>query len=131
MYTRLKKRITIDQESQAFLLILLASLLLFNNGFYLLVPCVVLFYILYHLQQPNKPGIFSVIALQHFMQIIAAVILCNYLEKDINYNTPSRSTAVVTASIGLIFLLAPVYYFQSKLPAQTISSLRQYTSRLS
>lgn len=125
------KRITIDQESQAFLLILLASLLLFNNGLYLLVPCAVLFYVLYNLQQPNKPGIFSVIALQHFMQIIAAVILCNYLGKDINYNTPSRSTAVVAASIGLIFLLAPVYYFQSKIPPQTISSLRQYAARLS
>lgn len=117
------KRIRIDEQSQFFLLVFCLGLLLFNNGFYLFFPVAVIYVLLYQLQQPYKPGIFSLIAMQHFLQIAAGVWLCNYLGKDINYNTASRATAIVASSVGLCFLLGPIVYYQGKIPAQSRKSL--------
>src|SRR5207342_1831849 len=66
-----------------------------------------------------------------FLQIAAGVWLCNYLDKDIDFNTDSRSTATIASCLGLIFMLAPVYYFQNRIPAQTLTSLRAYAYRFS
>ena len=121
-----KKRINIDEQSSFLLMALCLSLLLFNNGFYLFFPVAVIYLLLYLLQQPYKPGVFSMIAIQHFLQIAAAVWLCNYLGEDIDYNTRSRSTAIIASSIGLCFLLAPIIYYQHKLPNQSRKSLTQY-----
>jgi len=117
------KRIRIDEQSRFFLLVLCLGLLLFNNGIYLFFPVAVIYVLLYQLQQPYKPGVFTLIALQHFLQIAAGVWLCNYLGKDINYNTSSRATAIVASSIGLCFLLGPIVYYQGKIPAQSRKSL--------
>jgi hypothetical protein len=97
--------------------------LVLPNGVYLFFPSVCLLLIFSFLQQPYKSSIFSFIAVQHFLQIVAAVVLCNYLGKDINYNTPFRSTATIVSSIGLIVLLIPVMYVQRELPSQTRESL--------
>ena len=125
------KHIKIDEQSKFFLLVILLSLLLFDNGFYMAIPTAALYYILYNLQQPNKPGVFSIITLQHFLNIIAAVWLANYLGKDINYRSPSQASAVVASSFGLVFLMAPIYYFQNKIPAQTKETLRNSILRFS
>jgi hypothetical protein len=125
------KRIKIDEQSSFLLAALCMSLLIFDNGFYLFFPVVVIYLLIYLLQQPYKPGVFSLIAMQHFMQIAAAVWLCNFLGKDINYNTPSRSTAVIASSIGLCFLLAPIIYYQSKIPNQSRNSLKDYIDHFS
>ncbi len=125
------KRIKVDEQSSFLLGAICISLLIFNNGFYLFFPVFIIYILLYRLQQPYKPGIFSLIAIQHFLQIAAAVWLCNFLEKDINYNTPSRSTAVIASSIGLCFLLSPIIYYQNKIPPQTIESLKQWVNQFS
>lgn len=117
------KRIRVDEQSRFFLLVICIGLLAFNNGFYLFFPVAVIYVLLYQLQQPYKPGVFSLIALQHFLQIAAGVWLCNYLGKDINYNTSSRATAIIASSIGLCFLLGPIIYYQGKIPAQSRKSL--------
>jgi hypothetical protein len=125
------KHIKIDEQSKFLLIVILFSLLLFNNGFYMFLPLAVLYIILYNLQQPYKPAVFSLIAAQHFINIIAGVWLCNYLGKDINYRSPSQSTAIIACSIGLVFLMLPVLYFQNKIPAQTRFSLKTYADKFS
>ena len=125
------KRIKIDEQSSFLLTAMCLILLIFENGFYLFFPVLIIYLLLYLLQQPFKPGVFSLIALQHFLQIAAAVWLCNFLGKDINYNTPSRSTAVIASSIGLCFLLAPIIYYQNKIPTQSRKSLTGYISQFS
>ena len=125
------KFIKIDEQSKFLLLTVLLSLLLMSNGFYLFVTTATIFLILYVLQQPFKPAVFSFIALQHFLQIAAGVWLCNYLGKNIDYNTASRSTATIACCIGLICLMLPILYVQNKIPSQTFASLRMYTNQFS
>ena len=127
----MKKRIKIDEQSTFLLVTICLGLLLFDNGFYLFFPVAIIYALLYYLQEPYKPGVFSLIALQHFLQIAAAVWLCNYLGKDIDYNTNSRSTATIASSVGLCFMLAPIIYYHSKIPAQTRKSLFDYVSNYS
>ena len=126
-----KNRIKIDEQSSFLLTAVCLSLLLFNNGFYLFFPVAIIYLLLYLLQQPYKPGVFSLIAIQHFLQIAAGVWLCNYLGLDIDYNTPSRSTAIIASSIGLCFLLAPIIYYHHDLPNQTRKTLTGYVSNFS
>ncbi|MCW3090886.1 MAG: hypothetical protein JWP81_1955 [Ferruginibacter sp.] len=125
------KNIKIDEHSQFLLMTVLLSLLLMKNGFYLFVTTATIFLALYILQQPFKPGVFSIFAVQHFLQIAAGVWLCNYLGQDIDYNTNSRSTATIAGCVGIFFLLAPVYYVQNKIPTQTFASLRAFTQQFS
>ncbi len=123
--------IKIDEQSKFLLIVILMSMLLYNNGIYLFATLAVLFIILYNLTQPFKPAVFSLIAVQHFINITAGVWLANYLEKDINYRSLSSATAIIACTIGLIFLMAPILYFQNKLPAQTRVSLKTYVDKLS
>jgi hypothetical protein len=123
--------IKIDEQSKFLLFTILLSLLMFQNGFYLFFTTATVYFILYFLQQPYKPGVFSVLAIQHFLQISTGVWLCNYLGKEIDYNTYNRSTATIASCIGLLFLLAPVFYIQNNIPKQTFVSLRVYANKFS
>ncbi len=125
------KYIKIDEQSKFLLIAIAFCLLLANNGFYLFITTATLYLILYLLQQPYKPAIFSLIVIQHFLQIAAGIWLCNYLGKDIDFNTENRSTATIAATIGLFFLIAPVWYFQNRLPGQTFDTLRSYADKFS
>lgn len=122
------KAIKVDEQSSFLLVVICLSLLLFNNGFYLFFPVLIIYLVLYLLQQPYKPGVFSLIAIQHFLQIAAAVWLCNFLDKDINYNTHSRSTAIIASSVGLCFLMAPIIYYHRKMPSQSRKSLSEHVN---
>jgi len=102
-----------------------------NNGFYIFLPLLTVLALLYHLQQPFKPGVFSLIVFQHFLQIAAGVWLCNYLDKDINYDTPSRSVATVASCVGLVFLMLPIVYIHNRMPKQSFASLRNSVSQFS
>ena len=125
------KHIKIDQLSLFVIFSLCVGLILLNNGFYIFLPVATLILLFYWLQQPYKPGVFTLILIQHFFQIASAVWLCNYLDKDINYNTSSRSTAIIASSIGLCFLLAPIIHYHQSTIVQTKKSLSTYVKNFS
>src|SRR5687767_2232448 len=74
------KRIFFDSESKGIFIIILCSQLLWLNGYYLFGCFLTLYLIFYHLQQPLKSGVFTLIALNHFLQIIAAVWQANSVD---------------------------------------------------
>lgn len=125
------QKIKVDEMSVVFIVAALALCLVLHNGFYIFLPLLTFLALFYFVQQVYKPGVFSLIIFQHYLQIAAGVWLCNYLDKDINYNTPERSTAIVAACIGLVFLMLPVIYFQAKIPRQTLTTLREAVTRFS
>jgi hypothetical protein len=124
-------KIKIDQVSTFVLFGLIAFQLLLTNGIYLFA-CLTTFTILFfYLQQVNKPGVFTLILLQHLLQIIATIFLSNYLNKDINYRSPASGTAIIVSLGGLTAMLLPVIYFQSKLPIVDVFSLKREADKLS
>src|SRR5687767_1584871 len=74
------KRIFFDSESKGIFAIILCSQLLWLNGYYLFGCFLTLYLIIYHLQQPLKSGVFTLIALNHFLQIIGAVWQANSVD---------------------------------------------------
>ena len=124
-------KIKIDNVSSFVLFCLIIVQLLIPNGFYLFA-CLGTFIILFFfLQQVHKPGVFTLILIQHTLQITATVILCNYLNKDINYRSLQSGKAVLASLVGLISMLLPVIYFQTKLPSLTKKDLVEEASKLS
>ncbi len=109
-------KIRIDELSSFFFVALSLILFLFNNGFYLFFPALFLYLLFFLVQKPLRPGVFMLLVFQHFLQISAGVWLANYLGKELNYNTPSRSVAVIASTIGLCVLMLPVIYYQNKMP---------------
>ena len=125
------KKIYFDDGAKGFLILLLGSQLFLTNGIYLFFGFICFGWLLYNLQQPFKPSIFTIVFLYHFIQISAWIWLSNYLGKDINYKSPSSGTAIITAYIGLFFLLGPVIYYQNKLPFISRAILLKHAERLS
>lgn len=125
------KRIEIDQESVVVFIALLAFQLVLPNGVYLFAAIAVVYLLCYNLQQPLKPGVFTLIALNHFLQIIAGVWQANYLDKDINFRAAFTDRATIASLIGLMCMLLPVYYYQSKLPFLKLSDLKRHAQQLS
>ncbi len=116
------KRILFDQESKAIFFVLIVSQLFFANGFYLFICVLTFSLIFYYLQQPLKPAVFTLIAFNHFLQIITAVWQANYVGKDINFRAPYMSDAIVASLIGMGFLFFPIIYFQNKIPGLSLNS---------
>jgi hypothetical protein len=125
------KYIVFDQESKVIIFIVLCTQLLFPNGFYLFISMLTIFLIFYYLQQPLKPGVFTIIAMNHFLQIIAAVWQANIVGKGINYRSPEMSEATVASLIGLTVMFVPIIYFQNKLPSLSLARLRYEADKLS
>jgi hypothetical protein len=107
------------------------SQLFFSNAIYLTTGALVFGYMISRLQTPYKPSIFTIIFLYHFIQISAWVWMVNYLDVDIDYKSPHSGTAVMLAYVGLMILLAPVIYFNDKLPNVSFSTLKKYADKLS
>jgi hypothetical protein len=116
-------KVKIDELSSFFFVALSLILLLFNNGFYLFFPAFILYLLFFLVQKPLRPGVFMLIVFQHFLQISAGVWLANYLGKELNFNTPSRSDSIIASTIGLCFLMMPSIYFQNKIPRYSSSQL--------
>jgi hypothetical protein len=121
-------RLKLDPISKFIVLCILLFELILPNGFFIFFPSLVLLAVITFLQQPYKASIFTFVAIQHYIQIVAAALLCNYLGKDINYNTPFRGTVIIVSSIGVIALLAPVMFIQNEVPNQTRESLTKSAS---
>jgi hypothetical protein len=126
-----RDRIFLDQESKVIFFIILAVQLVLGNGFYLFISVLTIYIILYYLQQPLKPGVFTVIALNHFLQIVAAVWQADSVGKDINFRSPEMSSAVIASLIGLLVMFLPIIYFQNKLPVLSRERLKKEAEKLS
>jgi hypothetical protein len=124
-------KINFDDGAKAFLIVLLFAQFFFTNGVILLCGMGVFFYLMYNLQQPYKPSVFSVMLFYHFIQISAGVWMSNYLDEDINYRSPNTLYATIAAYIGLLFLFLPIVYYQNKIPALTVKQLRAHAEKLS
>ena len=125
------KRVFFDQESKVIFFIILLAQLLFGNGFYLFICLATIYLIFYYLQQPLKPGVFTLIAANHFLQIIAAVWQADSAGKDINFRSAEMSTATIVSCIGLGVMFIPIIYFQNKLPSLSWNRLKKEAEKLS
>ncbi len=126
----MRTRIFLDEGSKGFLLLLLISQLFFTNGIILFGGLVIFFLLFNVLHQPFKPSVFTIILFYHFLQISAGIWESNYLNQDINYRSPSSQNATIAAYIGLLFLFLPIAYYQNKLPALSLNTLKKYADRL-
>jgi len=126
-----RKHIFFDGESRIVFFIILIWQFFLPNYIYLIACLLIIFVIVYYLQQPLKPGIFTFIACNHFLQIIGGVWLANYVGKDLNFREPNLSNATLASLAGLIALFAPIFYYQNKLPFLTLDSLKKHAARLS
>ena len=83
------------------------------------------------LQQPLKPSVFGIIFIYHYIQISANIWLSNYVGQPLNFRSDHTSEATIFAYAGLIFLFAPVIFYQNKLPDISIEILRKHAYRYS
>jgi hypothetical protein len=130
-YYKSSTSIFIDAESKIIFFIILVSQLLFPNGYYLFFCILTIYVIVYFLQQPLKSGVFTVIAVNHFLQIIAAVWQANSVDKDVNFRSPYMSDAIIASLIGLVIMFIPIIYFQNKLPSLSLKRLKEEAEKLS
>ncbi|MDB5200752.1 MAG: hypothetical protein JWQ27_161 [Ferruginibacter sp.] len=127
----MRRRLEFDEGAKGFMILLLLSQLFFSNGGYLFFGAICLWIILYNLQQPFKPTVFSIIFIFHFIQVAAGIWESNYLDQDINYRSDFTDTATIVGFVGLIFLFAPIIYFQDKIPAVSRATLLRHAEKLS
>ena len=126
-----KRPIELDDSSSIFILVIVLSMLMLPNGFYLLASFATLILMFFRIQSPYGTGIFSIILLQHSIQIFATVLQANYLNNDINYRSPSSGIAVILSLFGLIALFIPVIYFKNKLPQITRQDFEKHAKLIS
>ena len=127
----MRSKIYFDDGTKGFLILLLISQLFFTNGIVLFGGLVVFFILINVLQQPYKPSVFTIMLFYHFLQISAGIWQSNYLGEDINFRSPSTENATIAAYIGLLFLFLPISYYQNKLPALSLKSLKKHADRIS
>ncbi len=126
-----KGRIVSDEFTKLTIVGLVIVQLAMANGVYLFLCYAVLFFLLYHLSQPYKPAIFTVVAINHMVQILPGIWLANYLDKDLNYRAIYTERATVLSLIGLLFLFAPLIYQQNKIKRLSLNEFKVQASRLS
>ena len=127
----MRAKIKFDEGAKGFLMVLLIAQFFFTNGIILICGMAIFFILMYHLQQPYKPSVFSIMLFYHFIQISAGVWLSNYLNEDINFRSPSTIYATIAAYIGLLFLFLPIIYYQNKIPRLSIQQFKIHADRLS
>ena len=88
-------------------------------------------FVLYNLQLPYKPSVFTLIFIYHFLQVSAGVWLSNYLGVDINFRSPNIGTATIVSYIGLVIMFLPIIYYQKKIPPVNKAELVRLASNIS
>ncbi|MEJ7587816.1 MAG: hypothetical protein WKI04_09685 [Ferruginibacter sp.] len=126
-----KTMIRLDNLSYFFLFGFVLSMLIFENGFYLFVCLFTLVLLFFQVQQPYRTGVFTLILVQHILQIITSVFQANYLDEVINYRSSENSTAILLSLVGVVALFAPILYFQNKLPRVNLQDFRDSAGVLS
>lgn len=114
-----------------FILALVLLQNLYPNGFYLFASYAIGLLLFSRLSQPYKPAVFTIIALNHLLQIIAGTWLANYLGKDINYRSFYSDRAVLLSLTGMVCMFAPIIYEQSKLKKLSLHQFKMQAWRLS
>lgn len=127
----MRSKVHFDAGSQGVMMILLLSQFFFTNGLILFAGMFVLFMLFNNLQQPYKPGVFSIILVYHFIQISAGIWQSNYLGKEINWRSDSTDYATILSYIGLLALFLPIIYYQNKIPAITRETFVRHADKLS
>lgn len=127
----MNRKIYFDDGAKVFLLLFLIAQLFLNNGIYLFFGAICFALILYNLQQPNKPAVFTIIFLYHFLQVSAGVWLSNYLDKDINYRSEHSGTAILAGYTGLLVLFSPIIFYQNKIASISLDTFKEHADRLS
>lgn len=125
------KKIFFDEGAKAVLILLFLSQLFLANGVYLIFGSICLGAILYNLQQPLKPSVFTIIFLYQFMQISANIWLSNYLEVDINFRSEHSDVAILYSYVGLVIMFIPIIYYQNKIPSISSATLKKHADELS
>lgn len=126
-----QRRIYFDEGAQGLILLLLLSQFFFSNAIYLVAGALVFGFMIYKLQVPYKPSVFTILFIYHFIQISAWVWKANFLGVDINYKSPHSATAILLAYVGLMVLLMPVMYFNNKIPPISFEVLKAHANELS
>ncbi len=124
-------KIQFDVWSIFLLLSLFVLQLFFLNGFYLFVGLSLLVLVVYHLQIPYKPTIFSLLFIYHLFQIMSGVWLSNFLNKDINYRSEFLGDATLYSYLGLLMMMLPVLYFQKRIPSFDFKKIKNYSEKIS
>lgn len=126
-----KTRIVSDEFTKLSIAGLVIVQLVLANGLYLFLCYAVLFFLLYNLSQPYKPAIFTIVAINHMVQILPGIWLANYVGKDINFRAFYTDKATILSLVGVIFLFAPLIYQQNKVKRISLSEFRMQAYRFS
>ena len=127
----INKRIFFDEGAKGVLVLLFLAQLFMVNGVYLIFGSICLGAVLYNLQQPLKPSVFTIIFLYHFIQISANIWLSNYLDVDINFRSEHIDVAILYSYVGLVIMFIPIIYYQNKIPNISLQTLRKHADNLS
>jgi energy-coupling factor transporter transmembrane protein EcfT len=98
-------KIESDELTKLVFVSILCMQLLLPNGFYLFFCYAALLLLIYNLSQPFKPAVFSIIVVQHLLQVVAGVWLANYLNADLNYRSYFTDRATILSIVGIFFCL--------------------------
>ena len=128
---RVQKNIQLDSLSKFILFSLVLSTLMFINGFYLFACTATVIILFFQIQKPYRTGVFSLILVQHILQIVGTVIQANYLEKNINYRSSESGTAILISLIGVCLLFIPIIFYQNKLPKISLLIIKKHALELS
>jgi hypothetical protein len=120
-----------DEITILAILALLFSQLLLNNGYYLFLCYAAMLFLFYRLSQPYKPAVFTLVAFNHILQVVAGVWLANHLDKDINYRSYYTGRATILSIIGFVFLFAPIIYEQNRIKNISLSEFKMQALRFS
>ena len=127
----MKDKIRLDELSIFLIFALILAQNLLMNGYYLFACYLLGLFLFNHLSQPFKPAVFTIIALNHLLQIVSGIWLANYLEKDINYRSIYTDRAIILSLVGMVCLFAPVIYEQNKLKKLNFNQLKVFSLKLS
>lgn len=127
----IKAGIDLDRNVYPLMILIILFQLSFLNGVYLFCGLLLFLVGFIKLQIPYKPAIFTLLFAYHLIQILSGVWLSNYLGKEINFRAEFLGQATLFSYVGVIFLIAPLYFVHHKLPQLTPELLNKFSNELS
>lgn len=125
------KFIKIDEQTRVGLIAVALCQFFLPNAVYLFACFAVFIILFFYVQQMYKPGVFSVILVQHFLQVVAGVWLANNLGKEINFRSQNVTTATIASLVGIVVLFLPIVNVQKKIPVFSLAQFRAFSYEFS